>query len=147
MRWSTGRQNVTLSRTRWNVFGLDWGHGDFLTLLRLMLLGSCGGSGSLLETSQVPEIRQSEGKESGTKGASPTSSVDLVSLVGTHRCTGCLARCSACKPASDPRDSRVHIGPCELYRHRSLEHTSVVDYDPTRWLTGWIRGKRIILWD
>jgi hypothetical protein len=81
------------------------------------------------------------------KRASPTSSVDLVSWVGTHRCMGYLARCSACKPALDPQDSRVHIGPYELYKHRSLEHTSAVDYDPPRSLTGRIRGKRIILWD
>ena len=81
------------------------------------------------------------------EGASLTSSVDLVSWVGTHRYMGYLVRCSACKPALDPQDSRVHIEPCEPYKHRSLEHTSAVDYDPSRWLTGQIRGKRIILWD
>jgi len=66
MRWSARRQNVALSGTRWNVFGLDWRYNDLLVLLRLMLLGSC--SCSLLETSQVPEIEQSEGEENRIKG-------------------------------------------------------------------------------
>ena len=68
--------------------------------------------------------------------ASPTSSADLVSWAGTHRCMGYLARCSAYKPALDPQDSRVHIEPSEPYKHRSLEYTSDVCYDPARSLTG-----------